>query len=86
MDQIKFENIKPQLQQVINQRLQQGIISIPGEADLSLMEGFFTQPIQAEATNITIGGPAVPMVALVGNTSGRMYFFALKALLPDLIL
>ena len=31
-----------------------------------------------------IGGPTIPMIAVVGNNSGRIYFFALKALLPDI--
>ncbi len=42
-------------------------------------------PLQSEITgNITIGGPFIPMVGVVGKTSGRIYTYALKILLPDI--
>ena len=52
---------------------------------VTLLDGFINQPIYSELTgNFVIGGPSIPMVALIGKTSSRVYFFALKALLPTL--
>ena len=51
---------------------------------VNLIDGFINQPIYNEFSgNVVIGGPTIPMIALIGN-SGRIYFFALKALLSDL--
>ena len=55
------------------------------QESVTLIDGFINQPIYKELTGaFVIGGPTIPMVAVVGNKSGRIYFFALKALLPDL--
>ncbi len=52
---------------------------------ISLIEGFIQQPIQQDISGaFVIGGPSIPMVAAVGNRSSRIYFFALKALIPDI--
>lgn len=52
---------------------------------VSIVDGFVNQPIQNELSgSIMIGGPTIPMVMLVGNKTGRVYYFALKALLPDI--
>ena len=51
-----------------------------------LIEGFAMQSIQPQTEGISIGGNAIPMVIVVGNTTGRVYQFALKALLPDVTL
>ena len=51
-----------------------------------LLDGFFSQQVQHElSNNVIIGGlPTIPMIAVVGEDSGRIYFFAAKALLPDI--
>jgi hypothetical protein len=42
-------------------------------------------PLQGTISNNTIlGGPSIPTIGIVGNTSGRIYTFALKAILPDI--
>lgn len=52
---------------------------------ISLIDGFIQQPIQQDISGaFVIGGPSIPMVAAVGNRSSRIYFFALKALIPDI--
>lgn len=52
---------------------------------VSLIEGFISGPFSTELSNSTVlGGPTIPMVMLVGDESGRLYFFALKALLNNI--
>jgi len=46
-----------------------------------LVDGFIRTPIVEDLG--TVGGPFIPTIALVGD-SGRLYFFALKAILPDM--
>lgn len=80
MDPIKFSEIKQKIIDALNSRASELGIAEP----ITLIDGFINQPLQTEYTGgMIIGGPAVPMIAVVGNKSGRMYFFALKALLPD---
>lgn len=76
---VKFEEYKQRITDAIQVRLQQ--FPITGENGFTLVEGFIMQPLNNEvSSNIVIGGPTIPLVAIVGNTSGRMYYFALKAL------
>lgn len=78
---LKFSDHKEEIIRALNERAPQHGIQEP----TSLVDGFINQPIQKEFTGgLVIGGPAIPMVAIVGNNSGRIYFFALKVLLPDL--
>ncbi len=83
MTQIKFDDYKQRITDAIQAKLQ--MTPIIGENGFTLVEGFIMQPLSKEVSgNIVIGGPTIPLVAIVGNTSGRMYYFALKALLPNL--
>lgn len=83
MNPIKFDDYKQRITDAIQVKLQSGLIV--GENGFTLVEGFIMQPLNKEVSgNFVIGGPTIPLVAIVGNTSGRMYYFALKALLPDL--
>ena len=51
----------------------------------SLVESFINQPVQNEISkSIMIGGPSLPMIAIIDNTKGRLEFFALKAILPEI--
>jgi len=78
---LKFSEYKEQIVNALN--VKGGALGI--QEPVSLIDGFINQPIYNEFTGaFVIGGPAIPMVAVVGNNSGRIYFFALKALLPDL--
>jgi len=80
MATIKFSDYKEKIIKALNEKSPQHGIQEP----TSLVDGFINQPIQKELTGgPVIGGPAIPMVAVVGNNSGRIYFFALKTLLPD---
>lgn len=78
---LKFSEYKEQIINALN--IKGGVLGI--QEPVSLIDGFINQPIYNEFTGaFVIGGLAIPMVAVVGNNSGRIYFFALKALLPDL--
>lgn len=81
---IIFENIKEDILSAI--RGNKNISSNISEPDgVTLIDGFINQPIQKELTgNFVLGGPSIPMICVVGNNTGRLYFFALKALLPKL--
>ncbi|ADG25270.1 TPA: hypothetical protein JBI72_01310 [Legionella pneumophila] len=78
---IKFTDYREKIiQELNNKKVFLGI-----NEPVSLIDGFINQPIQQELSgNIVIGGPTIPMVAVVGNNSGRIYYFALKALLPSI--
>lgn len=52
------------------------------EEPVILIDGFLNQPFNMELTNaIMIGGPTIPMIMLLGKESGRIYLFALKAII-----
>ena len=78
---IIFEDIKDRIVAELNSRLMKVDL---GER-VTLVDGFFNEPFSKELSNsVVIGGPNVPMVMLVGNDTGRVYFFALKAILKDI--
>lgn len=83
MNIVKFSEIKNELQLELEKRLKES--PILGEAGFTLIDGFSNLSLQTELSNsVIVGGPSIPMVAIVGNTSGRVYTFALKAILPRL--
>lgn len=85
MQSIKFEDYKQQIVEALDRNLKSSASPFVGENGFTLIDGFFSQPFQKEMSgNFVIGGPALPMVAIVGNTTGRVYFFALKILLPSI--
>lgn len=80
MDKIIFEEYK---QRIIDALKQKGNLGI--QEPVTLVDGFVNQPIQKEISgSLMIGGPAIPMIMLLGNNTGRVYFFALKAILLDI--
>lgn len=77
---IKFEDVKEKIIKAIESKLPQAGLNEP----VTLIEGFINQPISMKLSkNFIIGGPSVPMVMVVGNNTGRIHFFALKPLIPD---
>lgn len=80
MESIKFEEHKEKIIEALRARGNLGI-----SEPVTLVEGFVNQPIQNEISNsISIGGPSIPMVMLLGSNSGRIYYFALKVIMPSL--
>ena len=77
---LKFSDYKDDIIKKLNERGNVLEICEP----VILIDGFINQPIYGELTgNFVIGGPSITMIALVGENSGRIYFFAVKALLPN---
>jgi len=80
-----FDELRPRIRAAVDQRF--ALAHIHEEPDgFVLIEGFTLQSIQPQTGGISIGGNAVPTVLVVGSTTGRIYQFALKALLPDITL
>src|SRR5690348_3904420 len=80
-----FQELRPRLEAALNQRIQTpGFLVDP--QGYSLIEGFISVGLQDEIGNdagFVIGGKSVPMVAIVGNSNGRVFYFAVTVLLPE---
>lgn len=80
---VKFSDIKDELLAALQLRLKTTPIKEEAQG-FELIEGFMTLPLQAEISNsVMLGGPSIPIIGIVGKASGRIYTFALKALLPE---
>lgn len=78
MNKLKFADVKEDILAALE--------NLPEESGITekvgLVDGFINNPLSRELTDsLIIGGPTVPMVLLVGEKTGRIYLFALKALL-----
>lgn len=74
---VKFEEVKDSIIEAIKRKSDKLNI----KESVTLVQGFVSQPYSMELSNfILIGGPTIPMVMLLGNETGRIYFFAYKAL------
>jgi len=81
---IDFEDYKEEILEALHKKLL--LNPIAGEGGFDLVEGFFNTPFQDKLVHkIYLGGKTVPMVAIVGNLTGSIHFFALKQLLPRLV-
>lgn len=77
-----FKKHKSDIEKAINKKLADGILS--DKKGFTLIEGFINMPLQDQLGGMVLGGPSIPTVAIVGNDSGLIYTFALKALLPNI--
>ena len=83
MNPIKFSEIKEELQKKLQEKLRN--TPIPNEEGFTLIEGFITTTLQGEISgSFILGGPVIPTIGIVGGTSGRIYTFALKAVMPNI--
>ncbi len=83
MNTINFIQEKEKIQQAIEKKIAQGVISEPD--GFILIEGFINMATNDEVGGaFVIGGPTIPTVAVVGKTTGLIYSFALKILLPNI--
>jgi len=83
MDVINFEQYRPEILKALENRLKTGVISDPN--GFILLDGFINMPLQKEMGGaFIIGGPTIPAVAVVGKSSGLIYTFALKVLIPNI--
>ena len=79
-NKIFFNEIKPKILAAL-----QANPKVEIKESVSLVDGFVSQPISMELSNsVMLGGPMIPMIMLVGNESGQIYIFALKAILKDI--
>ena len=79
----RFVDIQNDILRALKDRSGSLAISEP----VTLIDGFIMEPYKSELTGaFTVGGPTIPMIMLLGNESGRIYLFALRALLPELTL
>lgn len=77
---ISFQELKNEIILEIKKRSQDKQFGI--SEPVTLIDGFVHQIFSNDiSNNVTIGGPTIPMVMLLGDNSGRIYFFALKAIL-----
>ena len=76
--EIKFESILKELEQSLAERSDCIGINEP----LILKKAFAKQTYsEILSQRFLIGGPCIPMVMCLGGNSGRIYYFALKALI-----
>ncbi len=79
-----FSSLKPRLIEALNIKFAIDA-NFPGErTGFTLLDGFVVHSVQDQPTGLTLGGTSVPLVMVVGNSTGRAYFFSLKRLLPYL--
>ena len=77
----KFLEYRDEILSALNEKMSRGEIKI--QEKVTLVDGFFMQSFQDSSEGIQLGGPTVPSIMLVGE-SGQIYFFAIKAILPDI--
>ena len=78
---MKFKDYKKEIVEELKDRLNK----IPLQEKATLIEWFFYPHICDKYTSvISLWWPTVPMVGVVWDESGRVYFYALKALLSNL--
>lgn len=77
-----FDDVKEKILAKLNELDMQKKLGLTEK--VSLVEGIINQPLNTKVTgNVVVGGPVVPTIALVGVETGRLYFFALRALLGE---
>lgn len=77
MDGKKFQEIKPRILKALEDKK----IFIEGEEALDLIDGFTIVPLQESHMKLLPEARSLPLVMLLGRTTGRMYFFALYSLI-----
>lgn len=82
-----FNDLRDDIVESLNKRMNDGIITIPRTEKYTLVDGFFFNyniPTFKYGTLPLGGSSAVVSIALVGENSGQIYHFALKTILPNL--
>jgi hypothetical protein len=74
-----YGELEPRILQALAQRQR-----LPGVNEPLTLIGITTLTLQDRLDVVSIGGKNIPIVIVVGTETGRIYQFALKALLPDL--
>lgn len=79
-----MELIFEEHKEAIKDALASNKIAFLKDETLSIVNGFVLSPLYSEISDDAAGSATIPMVCVVGEKSGIMYFFSLKVLLPDL--
>lgn len=80
--EIQFADIKTEILQALNKLKKQDAWIFE---DVALLNGIVYHSISDSISwGIVIGGKTIPMVVLIWEKTGRIYFFSLKTLLPNL--
>ena len=86
MVEIKFEDYKEKITSKISENVLSKNIIIDPEGFI-LLDGFINMPIQLILNgSFNLGGPTLPAVAIIGKSTGLIHYFALKALLPEIVI
>ena len=78
MEDKSFEELKPKILKILNDKK----VNFPGEAGLSLVEGFALVPIQDGYSKLRTDARSMPLVGVIGATTGAIYFIPLYSLIP----
>ena len=73
---MKFEDVREKVLEKLNSA---EFRSSVGE-ELMLANGFVNQSLASAEGEIVIGGSVLPMVMAIGKNTGKVHFFAFKAL------
>ncbi len=83
MDKIVYKEIEAQLVKAINQNT--ATDQYFKDNQFELVGGIINTPLMPELTSeLTLGGPTIPMVLVVNKKTKELKFFPLRALLPNL--
>lgn len=84
MNPVKFDDYKERIIQALKDKGFSFYDETINSGDYFLLDNFINQPIQKEMSgNLVIGGPTLPMVAIIDRISGEVKFIALKFIVPD---
>lgn len=82
---VNFEAIRGDLIKALIEKMTLNPCFRDSEEKFTLLNGFFNTPVQDRLDgHIYLGGPSIPMIAVMGQSSGQVIFFALKFLMPNL--
>lgn len=84
MKPIKFEDYKSRIEESITNKGFSIFGAKNPQGNYVLLEKFINQPLQDEISgNFIVGGPSIPMVAIIDLKTGEIKFIALKLIIPD---
>jgi hypothetical protein len=86
MEELEFEKLRDRIVERVNQKINLNTTTFNPvlEGGFTLVDGFITLPVQTRiGKEYNLGAPFIPVVGIMGNNSGRLYYFVLKALLPE---
>lgn len=76
-----YEELEPEILAALGK---QPLLGIKDEKDGFTIVGMSSISLNSDTESITFGGKSIPVVVVIGTASGRIYQYAIKALLPNL--